>query len=56
VVAQILRRPQRHGHDLVTGVYADAPVERRLNPARETVVVPFVVGMMFAGLAGFARS
>jgi len=30
-------------------------VERRLNPARAVVVVPFVGGMMRAGLAGFAR-
>jgi hypothetical protein len=33
-----------------------ALVERRLNPARETVLVPFVAGMTFVGLAGFARS
>jgi hypothetical protein len=31
-------------------------VERRLNTARETVLVPFVGGMMLAVLAGFARS
>jgi hypothetical protein len=31
-------------------------VERRLDPARETVLVPFVGGMMLAVLAGFARS
>jgi hypothetical protein len=31
-------------------------VERRLNPARETVLVPFVAGMTLAVVAGFARS
>jgi hypothetical protein len=31
-------------------------VERRLNPARETVLVPFIAGMMLVALAGFARS
>ena len=31
-------------------------VERRLNPARETVFVPFVVGVTFAGVAGLVRS
>jgi hypothetical protein len=30
-------------------------VERRLNPARQSGVVPFVGGMALAGLAGFAR-
>jgi hypothetical protein len=33
-----------------------ASVERRLNPAREAVVVPFIGGMTRLGLAGFARS
>jgi len=31
-------------------------VERRLNPAREAAVVPSVVGMMLAVVAGFVRS
>ena len=31
-------------------------VERRLNPARELVLVPLIAGMMLAGLAGFACS
>jgi hypothetical protein len=31
-------------------------VERRLNPASGLVLVPLIVGMMPAGLAGFARS
>jgi putative transposase len=31
-------------------------VERRLNPAWEVAVVPFIGGMTPAGLAGFARS
>jgi hypothetical protein len=31
-------------------------VERRLNPARGTAVVPLVAGMALEGLAGFARS
>jgi hypothetical protein len=31
-------------------------VERRLNPAQETVLVPFAAGMMFERLAAFARS
>jgi hypothetical protein len=35
---------------------ADTHVERRLNPAREAAVVPFIGGMMLAGLAGFGRS
>jgi hypothetical protein len=30
-------------------------VERRLNPAREMAVVPFIVGMTLVGLAGFSR-
>jgi len=30
-------------------------VERRLNPARETVFALFLAGMTFCGLAGFVR-
>jgi hypothetical protein len=36
--------------------YALDGVERRLNPAREAAVVPSVVGMMLAVVAGFVRS
>ena len=35
---------------------SDNPVERRLIPAREVAVVPFIGGMSACGLAGFARS
>jgi len=38
---------------MTTGAPSD--VERRLNPARERVPVPFVVGMTLV-VAGFARS
>jgi hypothetical protein len=37
-------------------VGAHAVVERRLIPARGAAVVPLVVGMALAGLAGLARS
>jgi hypothetical protein len=37
-------------------VRRDPLVERRLNPAREAGVAPFMAGMTtLAGLAGFAR-
>ena len=41
---------------LETNVNLVRAVERRLNPARETVFVPFVAGITFAVVAGFARS
>ncbi len=42
--------------DNVDGELPQAIVERRLNPAWETVFVPFVAGMALAVVAGFARS
>ena len=33
-----------------------SPVERRLNPAPELVLVPLIAGMGIVGLAGFVRS
>jgi len=54
-IAEVLGLPiarvQQLLHDLEQG-----GVERRLNPAREMGLVPFVAGMMLVDLAGFARS
>jgi hypothetical protein len=48
-------RPLRSPSRTITRALGPA-VERRLNPARETVVVPFVVGMMLAGLEAFCNA
>jgi len=40
----------------LTVVARRPPVERRLIPAREVAVVPFVVGMALVVVAGLARS
>jgi hypothetical protein len=58
LLAEILLGTDRVALEVTASCWALArilDVERRLNPARAVVVVPFVGGMMRAGLAGFAR-